>query len=44
MVLYFKAANTYEAQLAFGFGADKMAIRRKSNSSTWTSWKYFTAS
>lgn len=34
----------YSAQLAFSFGLDKMAIRRKSGSTTWTAWKYFTAS
>ena len=34
--------NTYTAQLAFGFGSDKLAIRRKYGSTTWTEWKYLT--
>lgn len=32
--------NPYAAQLAFGFGSDKIAIRRKYNSVQWTDWKY----
>lgn len=36
--------DTFSAQLAFGFNMDKIAIRRKYNSTTWTDWKYFTAS
>lgn len=32
--------STYAAQLAFGFGSDKIAIRRKYNSVQWTDWKY----
>lgn len=36
--------SSYSAQIAFSFGSDKIAIRRKSNSTTWTDWKYFTAS
>ena len=35
--------NKYTAQLAFSFGSDKIAIRRKFNSDTYTAWKYFTA-
>ena len=35
--------DSYNVQLAFAFGADKIAIRRKSGSTTWTEWKYFTA-
>lgn len=35
-------ANTYAAQLAFGFGSDKIAIRRKYDSAKWTDWKYGT--
>lgn len=35
-------ANTYTAQLAFGFGSDKIAIRRKYASAQWTDWKYGT--
>lgn len=31
---------TYNVQLAFGFGADKLVIRRRSGSTTWTNWKY----
>lgn len=30
----------YSAQLAFSFSKDRLAIRRKSNSDTWTAWKY----
>ena len=37
-------ANTYTAQLAFGFGSDKIAIRRKYNVTNWTDWKYGTLS
>lgn len=36
--------NTYTAQLAFGFGSDKIAIRRKYNGTNWTDWKYGTLS
>ena len=36
--------DIYSAQLAFSFDMDKMAIRRKSGSATWTDWKYFSAS
>lgn len=36
--------KTYSAQLAFGFGSDKIAIRNKRNSSNWTDWKYVTLS
>lgn len=36
--------SDYGAQLAFSFGMDKIAIRRKSESTTWSDWKYFTAS
>ena len=35
--------SDYTAQLAFSFGSDKIAIRRKSNTGSWTEWKYFTA-
>lgn len=35
-------AGNYAAQLAFSFGSDKIAIRRKSNTDSWTEWKYFT--
>ena len=35
--------NKYTAQLAFSFGADNIAIRRKFNSDTWTDWRYFAA-
>lgn len=30
----------YNAQLAFGFGSDKIAIRRRNGSTTWSEWKY----
>lgn len=32
--------DTYNAELAFGFGADKIALRRRW-SGDWTEWKYF---
>lgn len=35
--------GNYTAQLAFSFRYDKIAIRRKSNTDSWTEWKYFTA-
>lgn len=44
IVLYLNAGDTYRAQLAFGFGSDRIAIRRKIHTTTWTEWKYFTAS
>lgn len=40
----YPADTMYTAQLAFGFGADRIGIRRRRGSSTWTEWKYFTAS
>ena len=36
--------GNFNAQLAFSFGLDKIAIRRKVSSTTWTTWKYFSAS
>lgn len=39
-----KGTSNYTAQLAFNFASDKMAIRRKAGSTTWTDWKYFTVS
>lgn len=35
--------NAFNCQLAFSFGSDKIAIRRKRNSNVWTDWKYFSA-
>lgn len=35
--------NLFTAQLAFSFGSDKIAIRRKLDTDSWTEWKYFTA-
>lgn len=35
-------SNEYTAQLAFSFGSDKIAIRRKRNAG-WTNWTYFSA-
>lgn len=35
--------NNYGAMLVFSFASDKIAIRRKYNSPTWSDWKYFTA-
>ena len=36
-------AGNYTAQLAFSFGSDKIAIRRKVGTGSWSEWKYFTA-
>lgn len=36
-------SNLYTAQIAFSFGSDKIAIRRKAGTDSWTEWKYFTA-
>ena len=36
--------TAYNAQLAFNFNSDKIAIRRRAGSLKWTDWKYFTAS
>lgn len=33
----------YNAEIAFSFGSDKIAIRRKSGTKEWSDWKYFTA-
>ncbi|MFI3251875.1 MAG: pyocin knob domain-containing protein [bacterium] len=38
------SSSNYAVQLAFGFGSDKIAIRRKNGSTTWTSWRYTTLS
>ena len=35
--------GNYTAQLAFSFGSDKIAIRRKAGTDSWSEWKYFTA-
>lgn len=40
MVITSSSDNMYKAQLAFNFGDDKIAIRRRHNSTTWTNWKY----
>lgn len=41
LVLQHNIGNSiYGAQLAFGFGSDKIAIRRKCGSTQWTDWKY----
>lgn len=37
------SSTTYKSQLAFSFGASKIAIRCKQDSG-WTAWRYFTAS
>lgn len=34
------ANSTYNVQVAVGFGSDKIAIRRKNGSTSWTAWKY----
>ena len=44
LITYVAANPKYAAQLFMGFGYDKLAIRRKNNSETWSSWAYFTAS
>lgn len=44
MILVGNDNPMYNVQLAFGFGSDKIGIRRRNNSSTWTSWKYVTLS
>lgn len=33
--------QTYTAQLAFGFGNNAIALRRRTNTSQWTEWVYF---
>lgn len=38
-----KGIGNYVTQLAFSFGSDKIAIRRKSGTDSWSEWKYFTA-
>ena len=43
MVFQFNPQANYSAQLAFSFGADKIAIRRKNGGDSWTDWKYFDA-
>ena len=35
--------DSFASQLAFSFTSDKIAIRRKNASSSWTDWAYFTA-
>lgn len=37
-VINFYISNTYGAQIAFGFGEDNIAIRRKNGTSTYTEW------
>lgn len=34
--------SSFNAQLAFSFGTDKLAMRRRNGSTTWTDWKYVT--
>lgn len=43
MVVQYIKTN-YDVQLAFSFGSDKIAIRRKPGQSTWTEWKYLSFS
>lgn len=31
----------YNAEIAFSFGSDKIAIRRKNGTEEWSNWKYF---
>ena len=42
MVISFNPGDSFDAQLAFGFSTDKIAIRRREGSANWTSWKYLT--
>lgn len=42
-VIQLNPGTQYSAQFGFSFGSDKLAIRRKFGSNTWTDWKYFTA-
>lgn len=35
--------KSYNCQLAFSFGSNKLAIRRKNGGTTWSEWKYFIA-
>lgn len=44
MVFQFNPQANFSAQLAFSFGSDKIAIRRKNGVDDWSDWKYFTAS
>ena len=34
------SSSMFNAQIAFGYGGDKLAIRRKDNSNDWSDWKY----
>lgn len=44
IVITSNSNNSYRGQLAFGFGADKIAMRRCFGSTTWTAWKYVSLS
>lgn len=44
LVLQHNPGTKFSAQIAFSFGSDKLAIRRRSNSNTWSSWRYVTFS
>ena len=44
LVITSNSNNSYRGQLAFGFGGDKLAIRRCNGSTTWTDWKYLSFS
>lgn len=35
--------SIYNAEIAFSFGSDKIAIRRKNGTEKWSDWKYFSA-
>ena len=44
LVFYGHFGNEYAVMMVISFGADKIAIRRKRSSASWSEWKYFTAS
>lgn len=43
LVIQQNPGGEWSSQLAFSFGSDKIAIRRKFGSTNWSDWKYFTA-
>lgn len=42
LIIQMTNLEKFNAQLAFGMAVDKIAFRRKTNSTTWTAWKYLT--
>ena len=43
IVIQQNPGTIYTVQLAFGFGSDRIAIRRKAGTNTFTEWHYFSA-